>query len=132
MLMTSYNRIKGGTPTRASGSLPGWTYTGGVVEVRVVSSSRDIRLRATTEPTQTLLKTNLTAWSSLDEWYQHPDLGPRLKGLIEQRGGVKGRAGDLLSDPVGRESILAIPLQGLMQFPGFPVHEDDIPGLLGP
>jgi beta-glucosidase len=108
----------------------GWAYNGGPADIRVGSSSRDIRLRHTVELPRTPLDIKLTVWSTLEEWYAHPDLGPRLTRLVEQRGGVRGRAGDLLADPVGRKSILAIPLQGLMQFPGFPVNQHDVDQLL--
>lgn len=109
----------------------GWAYTGGPVEVRVGASSRDIRLRQTVDLPRAPLAGTLTLWSTLDEWYRHPDIGPRLAALVDERGGVRGRAGDLLSDPQGRVSILSTPIQGLVQFPGFPIGEDDIRRLLG-
>jgi beta-glucosidase len=108
----------------------GWAYTGGPAEVRIGSSSRDIRLRARVDLPPLPLDTKLTMWSTLDEWNQHPELGPRLAELIDRHGGIRGRAGDLLSDPVGRSAILSVPLKGLMQFPGFPVGEEDVKGLL--
>jgi beta-glucosidase len=72
----------------------------------------------------------LTERSSLEEWFKHALLGPRLELLIEQRGGVRGRAGDLLGDPVGRRSILTVPMVGLAQFPGFPLDANDVRALL--
>ncbi len=42
----------------------------------------------------------LTVWSQLGDWINNPATGPALRKLIEERGGIKGRIGDLLSDPV--------------------------------
>ena len=72
----------------------------------------------------------MTGWSTLEEWFAHAELGPRLQSLIDERGGVRGRAGDLLNDPVGRKSILTVPLLGLARFPGFPVRPEDVSALL--
>lgn len=109
----------------------GWRFHGGEVEVRVGASSRDIRLTQTVELERTPVERPLTGWSTMEEWVAHPVLGPRLQALFEQRGGARGRAGQLLSDPVGRQSILAVPLLGLAQFPGFPLDERDVQSLLG-
>jgi beta-glucosidase len=108
----------------------GWAYTGGPAEIRVGSSSRDIKLGTRVDLPRVPLDTELSAWSTLDEWYRHPEKGPRLRQLIDARGGVWGRAGDLLGDPVGRAAILSLPMKGLLQFPGFPVDEDDLDHLL--
>ncbi|MDQ7747320.1 beta-glucosidase family protein [Hydrogenophaga pseudoflava] len=108
----------------------GWRYHGGEVEVRVGASSRDIRLAQVIELERTPVERPLTGWSTMEEWVAHPVLGPRLQTLFEQRGGARGRAGQLLADPVGRQSILAVPLLGLAQFPGFPLDERDVQSLL--
>lgn len=109
----------------------GWAHQGGQVEVRVGASSRDIRLRQVVEMDRTPVVRPVTGWSTMQEWLAHPQLGPRLQALFEQRGGARGRAGQLLGDPVGRQSILAVPLLGLAQFPGFPLDEHDVRTLLG-
>ena len=44
-----------------------------------------------------------------------------LRTLIEERGGIKGRMGDLLRDPVSQDSVLGFPLISVAEFPGFPV-----------
>lgn len=108
----------------------GWRYHGGEVEVRVGASSRDIRLAQVVELERTPVERPLTGWSTMEEWVAHPLFGPRLQTLFEQRGGARGRAGQLLADPVGRQSILAVPLLGLAQFPGFPLDERDVQSLL--
>lgn len=108
----------------------GWACPDGEAEVCVGSSSRDIRLARMVELKSHAIERKVTAWSTLEEWFEHVELGPRLKALIEQRGGVRGRAGDLLNDPVGRKSILTVPLLGLARFPGFPFNENDVQSLL--
>lgn len=108
----------------------GWRFHGGEIEVRVGASSRDIRLAKVVEMERTPVQRPLTGWSTMEEWVAHPVLGPRLQALFQQRGGARGRAGQLLADPVGRQSILAVPLLGLSQFPGFPISERDVQSLL--
>jgi len=108
----------------------GWIYCGGPGDVRVGSSSRDIRLQRSVDVPRIPFYKPVSVWSTLEEWLEHPTLGPRLNALIEQRGGVRGRAGDLLSDPVGKRAILEMLLKGLMQFPGFPVTEEDVATIL--
>jgi beta-glucosidase len=57
-------------------------------------------------------------------------VGPALQDLIDQRGGLKGRIGDLLSDPVSRDSALIVPLISITEFPGFPLTSDEAEDLL--
>jgi beta-glucosidase len=109
----------------------GWAYHGGAAEVRVGSSSRDIRLTLAVELERTQVDRPIDGWSTMQEWLAHPALGPKLQRLFDERGGARGRAGQLLADPVGRQSILAVPLLGLAQFPGFPLTQDDVHSLLG-
>jgi beta-glucosidase len=109
-------------------SLPAnaWVFEGGDVGVRVGSSSRDIRLTTRiTVPGHPVI-VPLTVWSTLGEWFHHPTGGPAIKTLIEQRGGIKGRIADLLSDDIGRGSVLGVPLQGLLEFPGIPITPEDV------
>jgi hypothetical protein len=46
----------------------------------------------------------------------HPVVGPALHKLIEERGGIKGRVDDLLSDPVSQDSALIFPLISVTSF----------------
>ncbi len=109
----------------------GWILASGPVDVLVGSSSRDIRLTAEVVVPGEPFRIPLTVWSSLGEWFDHPTAGPALRGLIEERGGIKGRMGDLLADPVSRNSALGATLIGLCEFPGFPVTGDEAHALLG-
>lgn len=72
----------------------------------------------------------LTLWSQLGEWLTDPSAGPALRNLIAAQGGVKGRIGDLLSDPVSQDSALIVPLISVVEFPGFPVTVEDARALL--
>ncbi|WP_395700790.1 beta-glucosidase [Aquabacterium sp.] len=108
----------------------GWAYHGGAAEVRVGSSSRDIRLTLEVELDRTPVDRPIDGWSTMEEWLAHPTLGSKLQRLFDERGGARGRAGQLLADPVGRQSILAVPLLGLAQFPGFPLTDHDVVSLL--
>ena len=110
----------------------GWVFGGGPMEVSVGSSSRDIRLQATVEVPGHPVEVPLTVWSQLRDWMTNPVAGPALRKLIEERGGIKGRVGDLLSDPVSQDSALMFPLISVTQFPGFPVSAEEAQELLTP
>lgn len=107
-----------------------WTYDGGPCTVEVGSSSRDIRLSASVNIPANPVPRPLTVWSTFGEWDSDTDAGPRLARLIEGRGGIRGRMGDLLKDETGRASVLAFPLRALVEFPGFPVNLNDIEQLV--
>jgi beta-glucosidase len=108
----------------------GWTFSGGEIEVCVGSSSRDLRLRALVDVPGHAYELPLTLWSPFREWLAHPGAGPAVRRLIDERGGVRGRMGDLLGDPVGRDSVLGNPMLALSQFPGFPINEADAEAVL--
>ncbi|MBQ6640457.1 MAG: hypothetical protein IJH84_05405 [Saccharopolyspora sp.] len=104
----------------------GWCFDGGPVGVHIGSSSRDIRLHAEVELPGEPISRPLTAWSTFGEWQQHPQAGPALLDLIDHRGGVRGRMGDLLSEPSGQQAVLGAPLRTLLELAGFPADEADI------
>ncbi len=108
----------------------GWVFAGGPMLVLVGSSSRDIRLQATVEVAGQPVEVPLTVWSQLRDWLSHPVVGPALGKLIDARGGVTGRVGDLLSDPVSQDSALSVPLVSMTDFPGFPVSAEEAQELL--
>lgn len=108
----------------------GWIFTGGELEVCVGSSSRDLRLRAVVDVPGHVYELPLTLWSPFREWLAHPAAGPAVRRLIDDHGGVRGRMGDLLGDPVGRDSVLGNPMVALTQFPGFPINEADADAVL--
>jgi beta-glucosidase len=67
----------------------------------------------------------LTVWSTFREWREHPTVGPQLEKLLASRGGIRGRMADLLSDETGQDSVLNVPMQSLLDFPGVPLTADD-------
>jgi beta-glucosidase len=103
-----------------------WLYCGGEITVNVGSSSRDLRLASRVEIPGEPLVITLNAWSTLGEWLDHPELGPKLRAIFDERGGVKGRIGDLLSDQGTSGSVRGIPLGTVADFPGVPIELSDI------
>lgn len=103
-----------------------WEFEGGILEVRVGASSRDIRLRGTAEMAGRAVSVPLTLWSSFGEWLADARRGPRLTEAIAERGGITGRMADLLADEAGRDSVLSVPMASLTEFPGFPFDADEI------
>jgi len=100
---------------------------GGAFDVRVGTSSRDIRLTTRVELGGEDLLPPLAPDSPASAWLDHPMAGPRLRPLI----GI-GRPGDMsamLDDPQHGQMMRAIPLVRLTRFPGFPTREDDLPRL---
>lgn len=108
------------------GTAKAWVYPGGALTIRAGASSRDLSLDATVEVPGRAFEITLTPWSTLGEWLDHPAAGPRLRGLFEARGGVRGRIGDLLADETGQDSVRATPIASIVEFPGVPVERAEI------
>ncbi len=102
-----------------------WVYEGGPVTVMIGSSSRDIRVTVDVEVPGRPVALPLTVWSTFREWREHPTVGPQLEKLLAARGGIRGRMADLLSDETGQDSVLNVPMQSLLEFPGVPLTADD-------
>ena len=102
-----------------------WVYEGGPVTVMIGPSSRDIRATVDVEVPGRPVALPLTVWSTFREWREHPTVGPQLENLLAARGGIRGRMADLLSDETGQDSVLNVPMQSLLEFPGVPLTADD-------
>ncbi|WP_338811323.1 glycoside hydrolase family 3 C-terminal domain-containing protein (plasmid) [Agrobacterium leguminum] len=103
-----------------------WLFPGGPITVHVGSSSRDIKLKKSLQvPGHTVL-VRLTPWSTTGEWLDNPVGGPMLQAIFDSRGGLRGRMGDLMSDPAGRDSARGIPLASIAEFPGVPIDMEEI------
>ncbi|WP_316858695.1 glycoside hydrolase family 3 C-terminal domain-containing protein [uncultured Cohaesibacter sp.] len=103
-----------------------WSFPGGNLYVHIGASSRDIRLTECIKIPGDPVPVHLNPWSCFGEWLDHPIMGKRIQALLEERGGTKGRAADLLNDPVGRKSIGAIPFASIAEFPGIPIYPSDL------
>lgn len=101
-----------------------WVVEGGTFELRLGSSSRDIRLRSRIERVGDAIHVPLTIDSPAGDWWDHPVVGHRVRERIT------GRYGRLLADP--RESPLfsPIPLSRMIRFPGFTMTEAEATELL--
>ncbi|SCB36454.1 glycoside hydrolase family 3 C-terminal domain-containing protein [Rhizobium hainanense] len=106
-----------------------WLYPGGPVTVHVGSSSRDIRLKQSIDLPGHPVLVPLTPWSTTGEWLDDPVGGPMLQAIFDSRGGLRGRMGDLMSDPAGRDSARGIPLASIAEFPGVPIDMEEIEAL---
>ncbi|PVU81521.1 glycosyl hydrolase (plasmid) [Cellulomonas sp. WB94] len=107
-------------------SLHRWVVESGTFEIRVGSSSRDIRSTVTIELPGDDLTPALAPDSTASAWLDHPTAGPRLLAQLQA---ASGGVADMLFDPQNGAMIRAIPLVRLSRFPGFPVREEDIADL---
>ncbi|MCA0994963.1 glycoside hydrolase family 3 C-terminal domain-containing protein [Alloyangia pacifica] len=106
-----------------------WVFAGGQLTLHVGASSRDIRLTSAVTVPGHPLRLVLGKYSSLGQWLDHDIMGPRLGGLIAERGGFRGRIADLMDDPAGREGVCDCPLASLSEFPGVPLVPEDLDAL---
>ncbi|MEW1957370.1 glycoside hydrolase family 3 C-terminal domain-containing protein [Kineococcus sp. NPDC059986] len=102
-----------------------WVVEGGEFGIRVGASSRDVRLATTVTLEGDGVTVPLQLDSELEVWLQHPDAGP----VVRERVDGTPWAG-MLFDPQHGAMMRAIPLLRLTRFPGFPIAETDLPGLL--
>lgn len=103
----------------------GWVFEGGEYSVWVGASSRDLPLFLTVEVPGPVIKSPLTLWSLFGDWMDHPLAAPKLWKLIDERGGLRGRIGDLYQDETGRGTVRGIPLLTILQLPGIPFSEEE-------
>lgn len=101
----------------------GWVFEGGTYPFAIGSSSRDLRLAGSIDIPGPVVKSPLTPWSLFGEWLDHPVAAPLMWKLIDGRGGLRGRIGDLYHDEVGRGTVRGIPLLTVLQLPGVPFSE---------
>ncbi|WP_432540915.1 glycoside hydrolase family 3 C-terminal domain-containing protein [Kineococcus sp. SYSU DK002] len=102
-----------------------WVVEGGEFGIRVGASSRDIRLATTVELPGDGVVTPLALDSEAGEWLAHPVAGDRVRGALA---GTPWE--EMLFDPHNGQMMRAIPLVRLTRFPGFPIAETELPGLL--
>jgi beta-glucosidase len=108
----------------------GWVFEGGRFELAVGSSSRDLRLTSSIDIAGPVIKSPLTLWSLFGDWVDHPKAAPILWKMIEERGGLRGRIGDLYQDEAGRATVRGIPLLTILQLPGIPFDEKEAAAIL--
>ncbi|CAN5563417.1 glycoside hydrolase family 3 C-terminal domain-containing protein [soil metagenome] len=101
-----------------------WTVEGGAFDLRIGSSSRDIRLRSRIEREGDVVDALLTIDSPAGDWWDHPVLGSHVRERIT------GRYGRLLADPHESPLFSPIPLSRMIRFPGFTMTEEQAAELL--
>ncbi|MEZ0492045.1 glycoside hydrolase family 3 C-terminal domain-containing protein [Kineococcus sp. TBRC 1896] len=102
-----------------------WVVEGGEFGVRVGASSRDVRLASTVTLAGDGVSVPLQVDSELDVWLAHPSAGPLVRERLEDTPWA-----GMVFDPQHGAMMRAIPLVRLTRFPGFPIAEHDLPGLI--
>lgn len=98
-----------------------WAVEGGAFGIAVGASSRDLRLGARVELPGDDLTPPLTAESTAEVWFAHPQGGPWLREALNGNDFEK-----VLADPRNGQMMRAIPLVRLSRMPGFPVGEERV------
>ncbi|GAB3454756.1 glycoside hydrolase family 3 C-terminal domain-containing protein [Kineococcus endophyticus] len=102
-----------------------WVVEGGEFGIRVGASSRDVRLATTVTLPGDGVSVPLQLDSELEVWLQHPDAAAAVRERID---GTPWAG--MLFDPQHGAMMRAIPLLRLTRFPGFPITETELPGLI--
>ncbi|WP_380174684.1 glycoside hydrolase family 3 C-terminal domain-containing protein [Kineococcus sp. DHX-1] len=102
-----------------------WVVEGGEFGIRVGASSRDVRLATTVQLPGDGVTVPLQLDSELEVWLQHPDAATAVRERID---GTPWAG--MLFDPQHGAMMRAIPLLRLTRFPGFPIAETELPGLI--
>jgi beta-glucosidase len=97
-----------------------WMLEAGAFELRVGASSRDIRLTATIELAGESIVEPLRPDLPLGIWMDHPVGGPRLRAALE---------GSTIYDDYRLWRLRENPLIRVARMAGFPIAEQDVPGL---
>jgi beta-glucosidase len=108
----------------------GWVFEGGLYDLAVGASSSDLRLSGTVDIAGPQIKSPLTLWSLFGDWIDHPKAAPMLWKMIDERGGFRGRIGDLYQDETGRGTVRGLPLLTMLQLPGMPFNEEEAAAIL--
>jgi beta-glucosidase len=104
-----------------------WVVEAGAFQINVGTSSRDHRLTTQIELSGEDLVPALALESTAAAWLKHPVAGPRLRAVLGTGGPVDISL--MLEDPQHGQMMSAIPMVRLARFPGFPIAEEDLPGL---
>ncbi|MEZ0164255.1 glycoside hydrolase family 3 C-terminal domain-containing protein [Kineococcus sp. LSe6-4] len=102
-----------------------WVVEGGEFGIRVGASSRDVRLATTVTLPGDDASVPLQVDSELDVWLAHPGAGPVVRERLEDT-----QWAGMVFDPQHGAMMRAIPLVRLTRFPGFPIAESELPGLI--
>lgn len=95
-----------------------WVVEGGAFELRVSRHSRDVVTSMRIELRGDVVETPLGIDSPAGDWWEHEELGERVRAAIT------GRYGRLLADPREAPLFRPIPLSRMMRFPGFTLGEE--------
>ncbi|HEX6710736.1 MAG TPA: glycoside hydrolase family 3 C-terminal domain-containing protein [Rubrobacter sp.] len=106
-----------------------WVLEGGVFEISVGASSRDLRLTTAIEVIAPPLTAQLDGMATLEEWLAHPVGSGLLRGAIgvDEHGHPRGILGD---DELIRV-IGNFPISSLAAFPGLGIDHTTVDHLLG-